>query len=111
MAPANDHSRHVVDDDGPAAHGAGFQGSVEGALRQLRLAHNLGGLLHRQRFGVAERVLRRAGSSAAPGHDPPLVDDDGPDGAVTLGAGLGGVLQGHCHEVLVILGDGGIPLG
>jgi len=99
-------------EDGAGAHGAGFEGDVEGAaggvLRQAVVGEVARGLAQGDDLGVGGGVVVAEDAVLAAGDDLVLVDDDRADGDLAgefggAGFGDGGVEVG---EVVVIINIG-----
>ncbi len=91
-------------DDGAGAHGARFEGAVQGAAAQVPGAQSGGGLAEREDFGVRGGVLVGLATIAGAADDAAAgVDDDAADGDVAVVCGAVGLFEGEFHE-----GDVGI---
>ncbi len=74
---------------GAGAHGAGFEGRVEGAARQAPAARGGGGAADSEEFGVGRGVSRGLALVGGDGQDLPSSRDDGPHGDLAaLGCAL-----------------------
>jgi hypothetical protein len=86
---------------GACAHGAGFQGGVEGAAGQAPAAEGSGGLADGEQFGVGCRVSRALALVSGDGQDLSISSDHGPYGDLTLLGGAPGGEQGAAHHCQV----------
>jgi hypothetical protein len=83
---------------GAGAHGAGFQGGVEGAAGEAPAAQGRGGLADREEFGVGGRVFGGLALVGGDGQDLPFSGDHGAHGGLALFGGARGGEQGAAHH-------------
>jgi hypothetical protein len=87
-----DQAREAACVGGAGAHGAWFQGSVEGAACQSPAARGGGCTTDRQELGVGGGIPCSFALVGGDSKNLPAPGDDGPDGNLTL---LGGTLSGE----------------
>lgn len=91
-------------EDGSGAHGAGFEGDVEGAVGESPVVEVLGSCSEGEEFGVAEGVLVAIAAVLGLGDRLALgVEEDCADGDVTGLSGLVGLGEGLVHPVVVVI--------
>ena len=98
-------------DDGPRAHLAGLQRTVERTALQPPVADLFAGLADAGDLGVGQRRLVRVAAVVAAGDDLAIIDDHGPDRDLPDGDRLLRLLEGSLHVFEVFRGEGGSFFG
>ncbi len=109
VAGAVDEAGEAGVDDGAGAHGAGFEGDVEGAIEETPVAEGLPGLAEGDDFGVGGGVVVEFAEVVSAADDlrwgvEGVMDDEGTDGDFGASGGILGELEGLAHEEDVIEG-------
>src|ERR671921_1165962 len=93
-----DQTRETACVGGAGAHGARFQGGIEGAASKSPPSGSGGSPTDGEEFGVGRRIPCRLALVGGDGQDLLSPGDDGPDGDLTLFGGLLGGEQGAAHH-------------
>ena len=88
-------------EDGSGAHGAGFEGDVEGAAGEPVVRERKAGLTEGYDLGVGRGVAVTEDSVLAAADDLVVIDDDGTYGDFAFQFGGAGFGDGEAHHLLV----------
>ena len=100
VAAVND-AGHLGPAQGSGAHGARFDGDVEGAVGKVLAAEGVGSGGDGLHLGVGGDVVERLRQVVGTGHDALMADDDAADGDFALVEGPAGLVQGKAHVFFV----------